>query len=79
MEKFEVERCAMPAARSMASGKVETATVIGHAVRLQASLGTPGAVEYLKAHAVHAAVIMRVLSGGVMRAKEDVNGAPSGA
>lgn len=44
--------------------------IVKQGVRLQASLGTIGAIEYLKARDISGAVIIRVLSGGRLRVED---------
>lgn len=44
--------------------------VVKQGIRLQASLGTIGAIEYLKAREISGAVITRVLSGGRLRVED---------
>ena len=65
MDTVRAERRAAPMKRGAADP-----AVVRHAVRLQSHLGTPGAVEYLKAHDVGADVISRVLSCGVVRGED---------
>lgn len=45
----------------------KAAEAVRQAILLQTCIGTPGAVEYLKAHRVNGQVISRVLSGGNVR------------
>jgi len=44
-----------------------TATIVRRGLRMQRDTGTVSALEYLKANAVGAAVIRRVLSGQALR------------
>jgi hypothetical protein len=44
--------------------------IVTTSLLVQRRTGTIGAIEYLKAHGVHGAVIQRVLSGKVMRAAD---------
>lgn len=49
---------------------IELEHLVRQAIVLQAAVGTRGAVEYMKAHRIHGALISRVLSGGAIRAQD---------
>ena len=67
MEALELDRRNSSHTASATAHSVDTAQVVRQAIILQAYVGTRGAVEYMKAHQVHGAVINRVLSGGALR------------
>lgn len=50
------------------------ADIVRQALRIQACLGTVGAVEYLKGRTVDGAVIRRVLDGARVRASDRPSG-----
>lgn len=52
---------------------VELEQFVRQGIILQASVGTRGAVEYMKAHRIDASVISRVLSGGAIREQDQVS------
>ena len=54
----------------------ETTRIVREGVLLQAWMGTVGAVEFLKAHAVSGAVIRRVLGREQLRQEDQVEPAP---
>lgn len=56
--------------RRAAPSHDDTSVAVGHALRIQDRLGTVGAVEYLKSHAIGGAVIRRVLSSAQVRASD---------
>ena len=67
MESLQIDRRArMPGAT----------TIVREGVLLQAWMGTVGAVEFLKAHAVSGAVIRRVLGREQLRQEDQVEPAP---
>lgn len=53
-------------------GLTSTDELVRHGMGLQSSAGTVGAIEYLKAHGIHAAVIQRVLTGSPIRGEDIV-------
>lgn len=53
-------------------GLASTDELVRHGMALQSSTGTVGAIEYLKAHGVQAAVIQRVLTGSPIRGEDVV-------
>jgi len=72
MESLQIDRRA-----SMPSADLSWTTRIVHeGVLLQAWMGTVGAVEFLKAHAVSGAVIRRVLGREQLRQEDQVEPAP---
>jgi hypothetical protein len=44
--------------------------VVRKSLHVKDEIGTVGALEYLRAHAVHGAVIQRILSDGTMRSED---------
>lgn len=61
-------------------GREYNADVVRRGLLVQRDMGTISAIEFLKAHAVDAAIIQRVLSGNVVRAEDrDALAALSGA
>lgn len=73
METVQRERrksCASTLARAQ---PIEVEQIVRQAIVLQTAVGTRGAVEYMKTHKIHGAVIGRVLSGGAIRARDQVS------
>lgn len=72
METLQVDRRKLPSSACESSNLSEHAHLVTQAIVLQASIGTLGAVEYMKAHKIQGAVIGRVLSGGAIREKDRI-------
>lgn len=72
METLQAERRAARHFPLEHSGPIEDERVVRQAIALQASMGTRGAVEFLKAYGIHGAVIGRVLSGGAIRTEDSL-------
>lgn len=70
METIQTERRVPRTGASTAPGPAASAAVLSQAILLQTSVGTLGAVEYLKSHRVDCQVINRLLSNGFIR-KDD--------
>lgn len=74
METVQADRRAMGTASLEDPGAAgcarDLAAIVRQALRLQACIGTAGAVEYLKAYDLRAQVIGRVLSGGMVRGED---------
>jgi hypothetical protein len=67
METLLVERRSLRQPGAINATTIETEHLVRQAIVLQTAVGTRGAVEYMKAHQIHGAVIGRVLSGGAIR------------
>ena len=70
METVQAERRATDTAAPTDQTAPDLALVVSHAIQVQASVGTAGAVEYLKGHKLGSEIIYRVLSGGAVRAQD---------
>jgi hypothetical protein len=70
MEMLSMDRRTTSSQVFAASGRGQQKDIVKQGIRLQASLGTIGAIEYLKARDISGAVITRVLADGRLR-KED--------
>lgn len=70
METLQAERRAVRHLPHEYTGPIDDERVVRQAIALQASMGTRGAVEFLKAYGVHGTVIGRVLSGGAIRTED---------
>ncbi|MCD2515621.1 hypothetical protein LQ564_04770 [Massilia sp. G4R7] len=70
METLLAERRASPSPASGHPRPLDTERIVRQAVLLQGTIGTPGAVEFLKSNGVKSMVMGRVLSGGAIR-RED--------
>lgn len=79
METAHTERRAHNGAASEDPADAGAATIVRQAIRLQACLGTLGAVEYLKGQGVPSQVISRVLSGGSVREEDRSSPRPASA
>lgn len=73
MEAVQLDRRNSSHTASATAHPVDTAQLVRQAIILQAYIGTRGAVEYMKAHQIHGAVINRVLSGGAMRHQDQIS------
>lgn len=62
-----IDRRAAGPVADAASSESDATRIVQQGLLIQACLGTIGAVEFLKAHDVDAAVIGRVLTGGRIR------------
>lgn len=70
MQEPQIERRGTSAA-SQADGPYADATrVVREGMAIQSSLGTRSAVEYMKQHGIHGAVIHRVLVGEQVRSED---------
>lgn len=70
MQASHIERRAAAAAASTdntGSPYLDASHVVRQGIAIQASLGTRSAVEFLKQHQIHGAVIHRVLMGEQVR------------
>lgn len=67
MTMLSTERRSHRARSSHARAPVDIDKLVRQAVLLQSSVGTRGAVEYLKNNRIGGDVIKRVLSGGAIR------------
>lgn len=56
--------------RADAPGREYNADVVRRGLLVQRDMGTISAIEFLKAHAVEAAIIQRVLAGNAMRVED---------
>ncbi|MCC2955732.1 hypothetical protein LK542_08905 [Massilia sp. IC2-477] len=70
METLQAERRALTRSLLSHPASVDAEQAVRHAIALQASVGTLGAVEYLKARRIEATVIARVLSDSAVRAED---------
>lgn len=68
METLLLERRKPRQAAAGSTIPIELEHLVRQAILMQSAVGTRGAVEYMKAHRIHGAVIGRVLSGGAIRA-----------
>jgi hypothetical protein len=73
MEIIQRERRKPCGSTLACAGSIEVEQIVRQAIVLQTTVGTRGAVEYLKRHKIHGAVIGRVLSGGAIRATDQVS------
>ena len=72
MESLQIDRRASLPGAAASADISRTTRIVRQGVLLQACLGTVGAVEYLKAHAITGPVIGRVLSGEHVRQEDRV-------
>ena len=72
MESLQIDRRATMPGAAAGADILRTTRIVRQGLLLQACLGTVGAVEYLKAHAITGAVIGRVLSGERVRQEDHV-------
>ena len=72
MESLQIDRRATVPGAATSADSLRTTRIVRQGLLLQACLGTVGAVEYLKAHAIAGAVIGRVLSGERVRQEDHV-------
>jgi hypothetical protein len=70
MEAIQVERRAARRSAAVDPADTKITSVVRQGILLQTCMGTIGAVEYLKAHAIDSRVISRVLSGGGVREED---------
>ena len=72
MESLQIDRRATMPGAAASADLLRTTRIVRQGLLLQSCLGTVGAVEYLKAHAIAGAVIGRVLSGERVRQEDHV-------
>lgn len=70
MDSLQIDRRATMPGAAASADLLKTTRIVRQGLLLQACLGTVGAVEYLKAHAIAGAVIGRVLSGECVRQED---------
>lgn len=73
MDKLHNERRGSRAVPSPSSHQIHVDQLVRQAVLIQASVGTLGAVEYLKANRIYGEVIGRVLAGGAIRREDQAS------
>jgi len=79
MHNSQIERRATAASMPADGPYADPARVVRQGMAIQASLGTRSAVEFLKGHGVHGAVINRVLTGAQVRSSDQPLPEPSAA
>jgi hypothetical protein len=70
MNAKQAERRGDAQAQAAAHGREYNADVVRRGLLVQRDMGTTSAIEFLKANAVEATIIQRVLSGNAMRAED---------
>lgn len=66
-----IERRLTGAPPSLSFSEANTTRIVQQGIALQTSLGSVGAIEYLKARSIASVVIARVLAGGQVRCEDD--------